>query len=962
MNTDVRQSPLSGPPRYGVYPSRWKPGMVFFIPFSDQKLADRFDVGAEGISYFLGANMVFYVGKNMDPLRISSEVLHKWRDAGNSAPAQTLDLGGSSSSEASPLSAAPACGQEAEMTPTVPSINAALTTANIDAEGHAGGGDALRSAGAELSALNQAESRANETERTTTVPGYAGAIDVEKLISGFVWLKDNNPHYHNVEWREGWAEECLKNAPKECQSCSKEAMDDNAPVATALYCAQYLSEEQVQQHAAFLREEGYKDVGSLRQACTRSSEWHRVKLPLRLKCAVEVLFAGRIFEDRQDRSFVESSVARSPAPEGRPTSAKPTEEVVVGNALSADFATLLDVMKALHREQMELLAQTRHHVHQLKSRLDELTPASSAALPPDAAASSAPVSASSASPVLPLGAASALPAARLARLLLGKAIKELEKEGVDAMKLREANGNLEPPLSAERAAQAYDKAREVRKDCPPKLEEVGKNAALVVREVLVLCICCSAGSLSDVGFESALEQAFGRQLGPELRSQLHLARSAICRIGRDRVLFERQAPKVYGPTVTPEELNQLFPAYADCAVSVGNDRGGSGRPNQPPTSKRRKKPRDREGHRAEAAATDAEMEDEEHVRANTTANNAAESVLREDRLLEPAYVRVTHCQPEWPTSLGAQGLRIPARLLQREWTGGQFIPASEATSQQWYGRCPSCRQDAFNNWNNVCEHCGAGHQQPFQQLARPYAAAARNGPSFQPGKSFTLEAGKGGVVDAEPAERFEVVPLAPIGVTKTSNIKANVEVVERCCLDSLRKTKGKPCLIVMANEGLPLKQNNGSALAVFQGSSLVDIIEAAAGTEPPPLPRCGGYYARSVLVHQLSDSTAVSFESSMVLMRTLWSTPEAEGAETREDGRSRLLNVLRKCRARGHTELVFGAWGSLDNTPLEEISRISELLHDAVLGSSDVAKSFTKVTFAVRLNDDRLQAMREKMQ
>ena len=80
---------------------------------------------------------------------------------------------------------------------------------------------------------------------------------------------------------------------------------------------------------------------------------------------------------------------------------------------------------------------------------------------------------------------------------------------------------LEVPLTADRAAQAYDKAREVRKDCPAKLEELGKNAALVVREVLVLQICCTAGSLSDVGFESALEQAFGRQLGPELRSQLH---------------------------------------------------------------------------------------------------------------------------------------------------------------------------------------------------------------------------------------------------------------------------------------------------------------------------------------------------------------------------------------------------------------------------------------------------------
>ena len=237
---------------------------------------------------------------------------------------------------------------------------------------------------------------------------------------------------------------------------------------------------------------------------------------------------------------------------------------------------------------------------------------------------------------------------------------------------------------------------------------------------------------------------------------------------------------------------------------------------------------------------------------------------------------------------------------------------------------------------------------------------------IQPGKSFAFEAakgGKGGVVNVEPAECFEAVPLAPIGVTKTNNLKAEVEVMERCCLDSLRKTEGKPCLIVMANEGLPLKQNCGLALHVFQDSNLCAIMEATAGTAPVSLPRQGGNYARSVLVHQLSDETVVSFESSMVLMRTLWRTPEAEVAEQPEDGKTRLLHVLHKCRARGHTELVFGAWGLLDHTPLEEIYRISELLHDAVLGSSDVAKSFNKVIFAVGHLDKRLQqAMRKKMQ
>ena len=162
--------------------------------------------------------------------------------------------------------------------------------------------------------------------------------------------------------------------------------------------------------------------------------------------------------------------------------------------------------------------------------------------------------------------------------MVAKMARELEDHNVNAAKLWEAHNLLREPLTATRAAEAYDKARDVRKDCPPKWEETGKTAALVVREVLVLLLCSGPGELSDVGFESALETAFKRQLGPELRSQMHLARNAICRIGRDRVLFERQAPKVYGSSVTTEELNALFPAYADCAVSVNHDRNQASRP------------------------------------------------------------------------------------------------------------------------------------------------------------------------------------------------------------------------------------------------------------------------------------------------------------------------------------------------------------------------------------------------
>ena len=79
-----------------------------------------------------------------------------------------LGVFGSSFAGASSLSAAPACGQEAERTTTVPgyasaSINAAVTTTNIAAQGLAGGGNAAAAAVAELSSLNLGQLRARAT-------------------------------------------------------------------------------------------------------------------------------------------------------------------------------------------------------------------------------------------------------------------------------------------------------------------------------------------------------------------------------------------------------------------------------------------------------------------------------------------------------------------------------------------------------------------------------------------------------------------------------------------------------------------------------------------------------------------------------------------------------------------------------------------------------------------------------
>ena len=92
-----------------------------------------------------------------------SEVQQEGRRSGSA-----LDVGGSSFAGASSLSAAPACGQEAERTQTAPgyasdSMHTASTAANFDAQGLASGGNALGAAVAELSALSLGQLRARAT-------------------------------------------------------------------------------------------------------------------------------------------------------------------------------------------------------------------------------------------------------------------------------------------------------------------------------------------------------------------------------------------------------------------------------------------------------------------------------------------------------------------------------------------------------------------------------------------------------------------------------------------------------------------------------------------------------------------------------------------------------------------------------------------------------------------------------
>ena len=162
------------------------------------------------------------------------------------------------------------------------------------------------------------------------------------------------------------------------------------------------------------------------------------------------------------------------------------------------------------------------------------------------------------------------------RVAMEEALHGLERIGWNwpgHSKLLRAVMLLEPPLDSQRlqngrlsAAEAYDLVFEVRKSCDTTVagfDNLAKSASLAVREVLVLQICCSSFSMPDSVFETCLERSFGRQLEPELRSQLLLARASICRLGGNRSQFDQAAPKIF-TKLNPEELDELVGAYQDC--------------------------------------------------------------------------------------------------------------------------------------------------------------------------------------------------------------------------------------------------------------------------------------------------------------------------------------------------------------------------------------------------------------
>ena len=156
-------------------------------------------------------------------------------------------------------------------------------------------------------------------------------------------------------------------------------------------------------------------------------------------------------------------------------------------------------------------------------------------------------------------------AATLAQDVVARAIEQTEQQGAQCLdKLRTAYDKLRPlpTLAPSEIADAYDLVTSAFTGRGADWNEARKFARLAIRETLILVIGAPAGRMSDIAFETAVQTAFRRQLEPALLSEFHLARRAICQLGRRRKVFLIAAPKIFSAPLSHKQLQDLFVPYA----------------------------------------------------------------------------------------------------------------------------------------------------------------------------------------------------------------------------------------------------------------------------------------------------------------------------------------------------------------------------------------------------------------
>ena len=130
------------------------------------------------------------------------------------------------------------------------------------------------------------------------------------------------------------------------------------------------------------------------------------------------------------------------------------------------------------------------------------------------------------------------------------------------------------PLGAPQTAQAYDIVREavMRFSSSDEIGQLAstaaKDVAHIVRELLICQLCVWPGYKTDQMLKAAIENAFGRPVGPldeVLYSQIFLDYRHVIQCGGDRLEFEVQLSKRFMRPPTQRMTENIFIEFRRCA-------------------------------------------------------------------------------------------------------------------------------------------------------------------------------------------------------------------------------------------------------------------------------------------------------------------------------------------------------------------------------------------------------------
>jgi len=434
-------------------------------------------------------------------------------------------------------------------------------------------------------------------------------------------------------------------------------------------------------------------------------------------------------------------------------------------------------------------------------------------------------------------------------------------------------------------------------------------------------------------------------------SQVVLAFNSVIRLGKDRAEFDKAVTQMYGTALDPALAEDLFAAYVDCSKTSPSYVSKTKKTGKTRCRKGAKKNDQAEDDPVSEGETDPDVAEPHWVTLPGGRYRAADG--RHLVTTRSTFINVDDAQSSCPSG----------KTWPRQQRGAAKLPTpvSEAAEDedqmppQWASNheCNKCHAHDPDGWKSKdglfwCVGCWERFKSKTDMLA---------------GYSPTPPAGP---YPGGPSIRFDTMDRLPAraGFGSSSGPQTEIRVVRSCSLAAAQAAGGRAMLLVHGREHGPLSEHQfGQGGSVIRTSTLQQAVRATSGFDRAPVPRWGGIYTPEVLVTADGEGRPLDkpFRVAMLYAaatRAVSSVDGADGDEAAMDKfcaemREKVLNILRIGHNQNHDELVLGAWGcGWRGGPRPPRREVAAIFRAALLGDSDVAGLFRRVTFAINSEDD----------